>query len=187
MPKPTRAQLLARLIAGQSEGFRNYFWGLPRLVTGENENLPAALAYGFHLIETAHHRILYGSLCRMHDANSNLARQAVDGQHMTRKKFKELFQNVLGVEIPEPVIQRAEAAERVRDRIVHGKSASSAEIWQAIQSLVSYAIELNALVVATAGFEAFGDMRGVVGRRGGNPLSQTTTRWLLKGMGFGLG
>jgi hypothetical protein len=105
---------------------------------------------------------------------------------MTRKKFKELFHNVLGVDIPEEALQMAEAAEKVRDLIVHGKSASSAEIWKAVQSLVDYSIKLNALVKVNARFEAFGDMRGVVGRRGATPLTQTTTRWVLKGMGFSI-
>lgn len=187
MPKPTRAQLFERQLEDQSDRFKQYFFGIPSLVTGPGENLPAALAYAFHLIETAHHRILYGALCRMHDANSILAKQAVDSQHMTRKKFRELFANVIGVDFPDSLIQKADSAEQIRDRIVHGKAASGAEIWQAIRQLVDYAIELNQLVLANAGFEAFGDMRGVVGRRGGTPLPQGTTRWLLKGMGFNLG
>ena len=187
MPKSTRAEIFAATIENQSLGFRNYFSSLPALLTGPGANLPAALAYEFHLVETAHHRILYGCLCRIHDANSVLAKDAVNSQHMTRSKFGELFNNVVGQDIPVVTLQKRAAAEVLRDKMVHGKSASDADLWAAIQSLTGYAIELNAVVDAAAKFEAFGDMRGVVGRRGHTPLSKGTTRWLLKGMGFSIG
>ena len=186
MPKPTRSETYRALIRAESPGFRNYFFGVPRLLTGTNANLPAALADKFHLIETAHHRVLYGCLCRMHDANSVISRKAVDVQHMTRPKFRELFKNVIGKEIPDPILAMSKSAEDFRDKALHGKGVSDAELWSAIQSLTRYAIELNKFVKGEAHFEAFGDMRGVVGRRGGTPLSQQTTRWLLKGMGFDL-
>lgn len=186
MPKPTRAHTFKVLISSESPGFRGYFSGLPLLLTGASSNLPAALAYQFHLIETAHHRVLYGCLCRMHEANSTLARNAVDGQHMTREKFRSLFESVVGKAIPNPIVVKITAAEKIRDRIVHGKSTTDSELWQAVQRLTEYAIELNKFVQNEANFEAFGDMRGVVGRRGATPLSNQTTRWLLKGMGFDL-
>lgn len=187
MAKPTRAEIFLGQIADQSAGFRDFFSQLPQLLTGSNANLPAALAYQFHLVETAQHRILYGCLCRIHDANSVLAKEAVNMQHMTRHKFAELFTNVVGIPIPQATLERRINAERYRDNMIHGKSGSDAELWRAIQSLTGYAIELNAVVRDRAHFEAFGDMRGVVGRRGHTPLSKSTTRWLLKGMGFGIG
>lgn len=187
MPKPTRSQQFERKIASETTRFRTYFSGIPVLLTGENANLPAALAFGFHLIETAHHRILYGCLCRVHEVSSTLARVAVENQHMTRSKFRELFANVVGVEISEEIQVKVKAAEDARDKMVHGKAVSDAELWRAILALTEYAIELNALVKSSAHFEAFGDMRGVTGRRGATPLNNRTSRWILKGMGFDLG
>jgi hypothetical protein len=105
---------------------------------------------------------------------------------MTRSKFRELFANVVGQDIPEAVLALSKSAEGFRDKTVHGKAVSDAELWGAIQSLTAYAIALNELVKNEAHFEAFGDMRGAVGRRGGTPLSPQTTRWILKGMGFSL-
>lgn len=184
MPKPTRSEIFYGKVSGQSPAFKNYFSWLPKLLTGSDTNLQAALAYQFHLIETAHHRALYGCLCRIHATNSVQAKKAVNAQHLSRAMFGELFKNVVGRAIPEGTLKKRNTAEKLRDKMIHGKHASEAELWVGIQSLTDYAIELNDLVKAKANFEPFGDMRGLVGRRGYTALSKGTTRWVLKGMGF---
>jgi hypothetical protein len=184
MAKHTRKQVFANLIAGQTPGFRNYLNRLEPLLSGANANLPAALAYEFHLTETAHYRTLYGLLVRLHNANAELAKKIVNAQRMTRQDFRDRFKDLFGAEMPTAIVAKVQAAETVRDDMVHGRSAKDAELWTAIQSLTGYAIDLNALVKNKANFEPFGDMRGLVGRKGASALKKGTTRWMLKGMGF---
>lgn len=186
MAKKSNRDLLFEKIDGQSEGFGNYFFNFRKLFEVDSPVLPAALAYEFHLIELAHHRLLYGALCRSHGADVDLAWDAVSNQHMTREKFLDLFSAVMGKPLRKEIRQYAMIAEEIRDRMIHGKEVRITELWTAIRSLTNYAIEMNEHCKDVAGFEPFGDMRGVVGKKGGQPLNKATTRWLLKGMGFSL-
>ncbi len=68
--------------------------------------------------------------------------------------------------------------------MIHGKDVPTTDLWKSIKALTAYAVELNRIVESNAGFQPFGDMRGAVGRKGGQHLNKATTRWLLKGMGF---
>lgn len=160
---------------------RSYFWSLPNLMTAELGEV--ALTYAFFKIEQAQIRTLYGGLLRLHRANSNFVKGVLDREHFTRPKFRELYGNVMGVEFPAPLTEQIQSAETVRDRLMHGRQPTGAEIRNAIANTLRYAVALGATVQQVARFNPCGDMRGVTGTRA-QTLDVRTTKWVMKGMGF---
>ena len=75
-------------------------------------------------------------------------------------------------------------AEKVRDRVIHGKQVDDNEKREAVLDILEFAEGFNVYVSSLAGFKPFGSLRGFKGRA--TPLDKSTTRWILKGMGFKL-
>ena len=161
---------------------QNYFAYLPGLLGGFP--LDVCLSYAFSQVEVAHNMTLYCGVVRLHRANSQLARTAIDTHHMTRKDFKEKFKTVFGQDIPDKVSSKLTAAEDVRDKVMHGKSATAKEKRETLANVIEYAVAFNSLVSGIASFRPFGDLRGFKGRA--QSLDKSTTRWVLKGMGFSI-
>lgn len=159
-----------------------YFDTLPWLVT--NRDWEVALAYMFIRLERAHNMTLYCGAVKVHRANCTLARSVVDVHHLTRDGFLDLFENVIGKPIPDSLVKKIRDAEKTRDRVVHGKRVLVADIRNAIVDILEYAADLNVFVRAEAGFMPFSDLRGFKGRAAS--LDGRTTRWLMKGLGFGV-
>jgi len=159
-----------------------YFDSLPWLV--RNHDWEVALAYMFIRLERAHNMTLYCGAVKVHRANCTVARNVINVHHLTRDGFLQLFENVIGKPIPDPLVDKIRDAETTRDRVVHGKQVSVAEIRNAVVDILEYAVDLNAFVSAEAGFMPFNDLRGFKGRAAS--LDARTTRWLLKGLGFGV-
>ncbi|MFY9513264.1 MAG: hypothetical protein WAQ05_20060, partial [Rubrivivax sp.] len=170
MAKQSNLTRVKAVLDGENEGFQNYFSHFFRLLGQERPVLPAILAYQFHLTETAHHRALYGMLCRLHGCDTALARSVIDKQHMTREKFQELFGSVAGVAIASETRSLLAKAESNRDKMIHGKTVTDSQMWSAIFALLDYSVDLNNKVWEIAEFEPFGDMRGSTGKKNGAPL-----------------
>ena len=162
---------------------RKYFSSLPYLLL-ENFPLDVALAYVFSRVELAHNMALYCCVMKIHKAEREIANSAIDANHMTRKDFLEMFKIVFDRDLPTTTSNLLKNAERVRDRVMHGKQTSDPEKREAIVKVVQYAAKFNETVYEAAQFRPFGNLRGFRGR--GKSLSKTTTRWVLKGMGFPL-
>ena len=101
---------------------------------------------------------------------------------MTRKEFRDKFTVVFGSSIPDAISNTLGKAETVRDRVMHGKKATDSDKRNAVANVIDYADKLNGHVHGIAGFRPFGDLRGFKGA--GKSLDKSTTRWVLKGMGF---
>lgn len=158
-----------------------YYKDLPALI--ENYDWEVSLGFMFTRVEKALNTMLYCGTRKMHRANSEVARRFVDAHHMTRKEFRRLFANVFGQEIPAATTAILTEAEKVRDKIIHGKSATDADKRKAIVRVLQYSEEMNALVHQVAGFKPFTtDLRGFTGRA--EALDASTTQWLMKGLGF---
>ncbi|MBA7478395.1 hypothetical protein ES707_13818 [subsurface metagenome] len=161
---------------------REYFYALPHLL--EYFSLDVALAYVFARVELAHNMALYCGVVKMHKANSEVANSAIDASHMTREDFLEMFKTVFGRHLAPDIRNLLEIAKKVRDRVMHGKRTLEDEKREAIAKVIQYATKFNETVYAAAMFRPFGNLRGFHGR--GKSLPKTTTRWVLKGMGFPL-
>ncbi len=142
------------------------------------------LAYLFLRTEKAHNRALYCGVVKLHRAHTEIADQAVNVHHLTRDGFLELYGNVFGRQLSDATATKIKKAEKIRDRVIHGKHVADHELRQALIDVIEYAEALNSDVQAIGGFEPFGDLRGFKGRA--EPIDKSTTRWLLKGMGFAL-
>jgi len=155
---------------------------MPGLID-ESAKFEIALAYSFLKTELAQNRTLYGGALRLYQAHSEVAQNLIDAQHLTRDTFKTLYKNTFGKIISAQTDAHFNSAQRVRNRIIHGKSVQTPDIRNAVAEILDYASGLDAEVFAIANFHPFGDMRGIRGRQGS--LNKKTTRWLMKGLGYG--
>ncbi len=160
---------------------QQYFDGLPELI--EKFDWEIALGFMFIRVEKALNTMLYCGARKMHKAHTEVARAKVETHHMTRKEFRSLFANVFGKAIPDATVKILTEAEKIRDKVIHGKATSDADKRKAIVHVIRYAEEMNSLVHSIAGFKPFTkDLRGFTGR--GESLDKSTTRWLMLGLGF---
>ncbi|WP_133611412.1 hypothetical protein [Aquabacterium commune] len=165
-----------------TDSIKWYFDQLPALL--KDFPYEVCLAYVFLRTEKAQNRTLYCGVAKLHGAHAEVAEAAINKQHLTRDGFHSLYKNVIGHEIPKVTAAKIKEAEKIRDRVVHGKSVKDADMRQAILDVIEYAEMMNKDLKASAGFEPFGDLRGFKGRA--QPLEKGTTRWLLKGLGFAI-
>lgn len=164
-----------------SDEVQAYFADIPSLI--EEYDWEVALGFMFTRVEKAHNVMLYCGAVKHHQANTEVARNFVDQHHITRKEFRRLFKNVFGKSIKAPLRNMLEEAETVRDKIVHGKSASPADKRKATVRILEYAEGMNSFVNDVAGFKPFTtDLRGFKGRKAA--LDKSTTSWLMRGLGF---
>lgn len=156
------------------EEIRGYFSDIPALI--ENYDWEVSLGFMFARVEKAHNILLYRGAVKIHRANPTVAPQAVDRHHMTRKEFRRLYKNVFGEPLPQEAVDLIKDAEAVRDKVLHGKSASDALKRKAIVRILEYAEKVNSEVQSLAQFKPFiNDSRGYTGRR--EALDESTTQW----------
>jgi len=164
---------------------KDYFKYLPQLLNQNTRLYEVALSYMFMQVERAQNMLLYCGVLKIHYANKTVARSIVDKEHLKRDTFLKLFKNIFDKELKKAIQTKIEDAQKIRDRVVHGKTAvSDAQKRKAIIDILEYARDLNDFIEDIAGFKPFGDLRGVKGRK--QPLENKTTRWLMKGLGFSL-
>jgi hypothetical protein len=165
-------------IQGYFEDLENVLVCSPRLP------LEVAVAYLFYRVERAQRYTLYCGVVRLHDADSDLAWKIVNRERLSRQSFREQFKNILGKALPPKTEEKYQGAVHIRNKAIHGRGPDEAEMRRAIVDLLQYAAAYNVFVYNEAGFTPFGDLRGFHGR--GIRLKSSTTRWLLKGLGFDL-
>jgi hypothetical protein len=162
------------------DGLKNWFSSLPSLL--ESFPYDISIAYLFLRVEQVQNLALYCGLVKLHQADTGLARKAVETQHLTRDGFLALYASVFGKPFSNETRGKIVAAEKVRDRVVHGKTVEDSELRKAIADVLDYAEALNTDVKEIAGFGPFEELRGFKGRA--ESLGPQTTRWLVKGLGF---
>lgn len=179
MPTPRTRGILNRYNALPDE-IKTYFEHFPRLA--EEFSWDVSISYLFSLVELAQNMTIYCGVVKLHRVNSTLARIAVDNHHMTRGAFKDLYNTIFGKPLKKTVVDKIAEAEKVRDRILHGKKVSEADKRKAIFDVLEYAEAFNAEVYRVASLKPFGSLKGFKGRA--KPLDKSTSRWILKGIGL---
>ena len=179
---PTYKALLKFFDARPNE-VKIHFEHLPKLIS---KDLPyeIAIAYVFLKIEQAQNRALYGGVVKIHRGNAEFAKRLMNFQHLTPDGFKEIYKNVFGHAITSATSDKLKEAEKVRDKVIHGKSVTDNDLREAIADVLEYAELFNEEVNSVAGFKPFADMRGFKGRA--DSLDKRTTKWLMRGLGFGV-
>jgi len=175
---------LRNLFDGYDDNIRNYFSEFRTLVDSQF-SLEVLLAYSFFRLEQGQRIALYCGARRLHKTDSDLTWRAIDGQHMIREVVQKFFQTIFGEALPRDTQEIIEPAEKIRDRLMHGRGLDESEVREAVSRVLYYAQQMNEFIQARAGFRPFvGDLRGFVGRL--EAQDAATSRWILKGMGFNL-
>jgi hypothetical protein len=174
---------LRNLFDGFDEDIKAYFWEFRALVESDF-SLQVILAYSFFRLEQGQRTALFCGARKLHKTDSDLTWKAIDGHHMSRENFQRFFETIFGVAIPTDIQDVIKPAENIRDKLMHGRGLDEGEIREAICRVLHYADRINELLdSSSAGFRPFvGDLRGFVGRL--EALDKSTSRWILKGMGF---
>jgi hypothetical protein len=180
MSTPPGHKAIIKQYEASADEVKRYFEHLPKLV--KDFPFEVALSYLFARVERAHNMTLYCGVVKLHRAESAMAASIIKKQHLTRDLFKELFNSIYGVSIETYIAAKLTEAEKIRDRAIHGKEPRDKEMRKAISDVLIYAEQFNDFVEKAAQLKPFGDLRGFKGR--GKPLEKSTTRWLLKGLGF---
>ena len=165
-----------------SKNVRDYFEHLPDLVNGFP--LDVCLAYAFSRLETAQTMALYCGVVKVYRANRDVARNALDATHITRKSFADLYETAFGLAVPDAAARGLKTAEATRDSVMHGKGATEDRIRNALARVLEYAEAVNKQLGEEHGLRPFGDLRGFAGAA--KKHDKRTTRFILKGMGFSL-
>ena len=181
MGVPRKASLRRKFDASDPE-IRKSFEHYPTLF----KDFPAefSIAYLFTKLELAQNNTIYCGVVKLHKVNADLARVAIQKWHITRSGFKEKYKIIFGQCIGPEVVARLDYAEKIRDSIVHGKQPKDGAMRQAIYDILEYSEGLSATVKDHGRFTPFGSLRGFKGRAKSHDKS--TSRWILKGMGFSL-
>ena len=180
MTRPKTKKTVISYFEKLSPDVMRYFEHLPNLI--KDYPWEVALSYVFWRVELAQTNSIYCGIVKLQSAESSLARKAVNESRRSRSQFKEKFDMVFGKPVKATLSTKLGHAEKVRDRVIHGKEVKDEVKREAVLDILEFAEGFNSFVSSLAGFKPFGDLRGYKGR--GKPMDKSTTRWILKGMGF---
>jgi hypothetical protein len=185
-------------IPGQRRGLKTVFYTMPAEVQSFFTDLPAlidsdfsldiALAYTFFRLEQGQRLTLYCGARKLHRTDSQLTWKAIDTHDLRRGDFKHLFKTIYNFSVSQVAEKCLADAQSVRDDLMHGRQPEDGRQREAICKVLFYCKEMNELIAVTNknSFRPItGDLRGIVGRL--EALDPSTTRWILKGMGFSIG
>lgn len=159
-----------------------FFEHLPSLL----DSFPAAtaLAYMAQRIEIGDRDALRAALMIRNQVEVRVARKAVD-EHMSRGAFRDRFERSFGGHPrPKTATVPLNAFESTRDRVLHGRTVSTPEIYTALIRGFDYAQAMNKFSAHhLGGFQPFSRDRSSL--RGGRPYCNPTISCLIaRGLGF---
>ena len=168
------------------ESVQWYFGSFPALVPAlmiidKKHYWDMIIAYLFMRIEQAQHKTLYSAMVKIYKVDKDLADKALDDFYMTRPKFLKLYKTLAEKPINRKVFKAGRSAEKIRDKIMHGKKVDEVDKRNAVVAIFKYAKLFNKQTKIDFGFEPFGRMKGFNGRGGSH--DRVTSEWMLKGMG----
>ena len=180
MTVPSSRKGVVKRYRAAPENIRDFFFDLDKLV--EHYPLEISISYLFGLVELAQNNTLYCGVVKLHRVDAELANKAIDAHELYKDDFRQFYEAIFGKKIKKSTFEKLDEAQKVRNRIVHGKSVEDKDKRKAIADVLEFAEKFNADVDEIAGFMPFGDLRGFKGR--GKPLDKSTSRWVLKGIGL---
>ncbi len=127
---------------------------------------------------------IYCGIVKLHGTDAELTWKLVEADHMSRPRFRELFQVAFGRPLDDALSKKLSAAEKIRDKIIHGKDWTDAQAREALVDILDFAEGFDAFVKEIGAFSPFSDLRGFKGRK--ESLLKSTSQWVLRGMGLGV-
>jgi hypothetical protein len=128
---------LRRRYDGTPQRVRAYFRHVPGVV--KDYPLEVCLSWMFAQVELAHNMTIYCGTVKLHKTESELTWHAIQMQHMTRSGFQKNFEQRFGKPITNEIMAPLEQAEKIRDKVMHGKPTTDADKRQAIANVLEYA------------------------------------------------
>lgn len=181
MPYIQHRTVLKKFNAHEEEVI-DYFDPCSDLLTDEYR-YEVVISYMFSRIEIAHREVLYFGVVKLHEVDSKLARTIINEYDLQRGDFRAKFEQIYGYKMPSELRKKIESAEKVRDRILHGrKNQEAGDMGRAILNTMDYFSGLNDLLYDKSKIRLAGDRRGFKGR--GTSHNKATSRWILMGMGL---
>lgn len=180
MTSPANYKQVLHHFRQKPQDVQDYFPAFAELVEGYTWDVP--VSYVFSRIESMKHTTIYCGIVKLHWTDSELTRELVNRDHMSRGRFRELFKIVYGQPIEDVLLIKLGAAEEIRDKIAHGKSWSDEQARVGLKDIFDFAEGFNTFTHRIASIKPFGDLRGFKGRK--EALPKETTRWVLRGMGI---
>jgi hypothetical protein len=166
-----------------SQEVQDYFEHVPSLL--DDYPMHVCLAYVFSRLELGQNMALYCGVVKRHKVNTVIANSAVGAQHLTRDGFVGLYKTVFDCELPTDAHADLKVAEKTRDKVMHGKKADDNTIRNAIARVLEFAEEVNTQLDKQCKLKPFvGSLQGFSGAS--KKLDKRTSRFILKGMGFGI-
>ncbi|NNE36590.1 MAG: hypothetical protein HKN13_15255 [Rhodothermales bacterium] len=159
---------------------KEHFRHVPSLI--EQYKPEVAVGYVFDCASAAHNATIVAGLVTKHKAHRAVAREVAVFQECAWDEFHYEYQTVFGSVIPEAVSILFGEANELRRALLSGKRVSSKDQCGLIIQMLQYADALDEFVYADARIHPFADLSSAKPR--GSSLDKSSTRWVLKGMGF---
>ena len=141
-----------------------------------------SLSYMFARLERAHLMALYCGVVKLHKVHKDLARRAINQFENRHAEYQDLYKEVFGHKVPQPLVGLLRSAQTVRNNVVHGKEVGQSDYRKAISAIIDYATEFNTECFNHGGFRPFGSLQGFKGAAGSHDKS--TSRLILRGVGL---
>jgi hypothetical protein len=180
MSTPANYQQVLQSFKATPKEVQEYFPSFEKLV--KDYPWDVSVSYVFSRVEAAKHSAIYCGIVKLHWTESTITRAMIDKDHMSRGRFRDLFNVVFGKKIKKELLDKLSEAEDIRDKIAHGKKSTDAQARKALKDIFEFATEFNEFVQEIAGFKPFGKLQGFKGRK--ESLPKETTHWVLRGMGI---
>lgn len=178
---------LKNYYAGCSEEVQWYFEHVPKLLD-DFPNMEVCLAYAFSQLEVGYVMALYVGAVRVHNVDTELARRAVEIEHISTEDWPRIYRAIFGFGPPRATGKDMEEARKTRNLILHGRAKvlSRTEInkrvRQAIACVLHCADEINDQLEDKFQLKPFGNLAGFAGPP--PRLKVGTSKLVLRGMGF---
>lgn len=143
-------------------------------------DLDLSLAYLFMVIEQGRYRSMKCILVRNMKCMTSVVDDQLKVRAFTRKSFRSSIKSLIGVDISKGDYKSLEHAERVRDTIFHGRSASDTNKRNAISNCLTFINVFGSSVKDKTGKNPFATLQGLTSRI--KPVNREQSIWILRGI-----
>jgi hypothetical protein len=146
----------------------------------EKPSLEAALAYLFMMIEQGRYRAIKCVLVRKLKCDSSIIDKMLADQQLTRKSFGAIIKKLVSVDLSKGDFASLGKAESVRERAIHGRKPSQADLRQALSDGLKFISAFGQAIRKKTEKNPFGNLQGLTSRS--KMLNKDQTKWIVLGV-----
>lgn len=186
VPKIKSIPGLRNFYAACTPEVQEYFEHVPKLL--EEFPMNVCLSYAFSLMEMGSIMALYAGAVKVHNVDTELARKAVEKEHISSEDWPRMYKAIFNVDPPRAAGKDLSEARDTRNLILHGRAKVLSQtevnrrVRQAIACVLHCAEEINDQLEDRFQLKPFGTLAGFA-----SPyprLEKETSKLVLRGMGF---